>query len=116
MTATLRRWVASSMPVPRPVTAAGAAPVMTATIALAAVVLPMPMSPMPTSVDAGGAQVGDGLQADRDGAQRLRPGHGRALGHVGRPGTDPRLNEAAATLRLPAVPPPSAPRRRRRRR
>ena len=46
-TSTLRRNVASSMPVPRPVTSSGGAPVNTAASALDAVVLPMPMSPMP---------------------------------------------------------------------
>ena len=45
---TLRRQPSSSTPVPRPVTSSAAAPVMAAVIALAAVVLPMPMSPVAT--------------------------------------------------------------------
>src|SRR5881296_227983 len=45
-TSTLRASVASSTPVPRPVTRAGAAPVIAAAIALAAVVLPIPISPV----------------------------------------------------------------------
>ena len=49
MAATLRRRPASSTPVPRPVTASGGAPVITAVIALAAVVLPIPISPSPTT-------------------------------------------------------------------
>ena len=46
MTATLRASVTSSMPVPRPVTAAGARPVSAAIRAAAGVVLPMPISPV----------------------------------------------------------------------
>src|SRR5579875_873643 len=45
-TATLRASVASSMPVPRPVTSAAGRPVRAATRAAAGVVLPMPMSPV----------------------------------------------------------------------
>ena len=44
--ATLRVKVASSTPVPRPVTCSAGAPVIAAVIALAAVVLPMPISPV----------------------------------------------------------------------
>ena len=44
----LRRQPSPSTPVPRPVTVSGAAPVIAAVIALAAVVLPMPMSPVAT--------------------------------------------------------------------
>src|SRR5439155_26989475 len=45
-TSTLRASVASSTPVPRPVTRSGPAPVIAAAIALAAVVLPIPISPV----------------------------------------------------------------------
>ena len=51
-TSILRAWVASSIPVPRPVTRSARKPVIAAVMALAAVVLPMPISPIPTSVDA----------------------------------------------------------------
>src|SRR6267378_2954025 len=44
---TLRASAASSTPVPRPVTRSGGAPVIAAVIALAAVVLPIPISPVP---------------------------------------------------------------------
>jgi hypothetical protein len=46
MTATFRARVTSSMPVPRPVTAAGGRPVSAAMSAAAGVVLPMPISPV----------------------------------------------------------------------
>ena len=109
MTAILRRCVASSMPVPRPVTSAGVAPVRTATIALAAVVLPMPMSPMPTSSTPDAAQAGHDLDADFDRSERLASGHRRAFGHVRRTRRGSERGRGGRHARLRAVPPRVGP-------
>ena len=76
---------------PRP--AAGHAfdrcPVSTAVRALAAVVLPMPISPIGQDVAAVRDHRCADAQADRDGGHGLLAGHRRPVGHVRRAGADP---------------------------
>ena len=66
MTSTLRRHVASSMPVPRPVTSSGGAPVNTAASALAAVVLRDPHLADAEQADAVARQLVRQRRAGRD--------------------------------------------------
>ena len=74
---TFRTQTSSVTPVPRPVTIAGSAPVSAAVSALAAVVLPIPISPVPTQ--SGAARL-DERRALGDRPDGLVTGHRGALG------------------------------------
>ena len=102
MTATLCRRPASSIPVPRPVTASAAAPVKTAERALAAVVLPMPISPTPSrSSPAGSARIpATRLAAGRERGECLDARHRGLDRHVGGAVANPGGDQSAATDRV----------------
>ena len=106
---------ASSMPVPRPVTVATGAPVKTAAIALAAVVLPIPISPIPRRSTPSARSSVDEARARRDRVERLRRGSSPGPGHVGGAGADPGTDQPHRRAGRSGPRPGSARRRRHRR-
>ena len=94
MTATLPASASLVMPVPRPVTRAAGWPVSAAMTAEAAVVLPMPTSPVAMMSRPLRELLLDQLDADLDGAHGLVAGHRRTLRHVGGAHADLLLADA----------------------
>ena len=67
-------------------------------MALAAVVLPIPISPIPSRSTPPAEQLAGEIDPDRNGPQGLGTGHRRTEGHVRGPVADPRLDQPSAAM------------------